>query len=119
MAVRLFDLKGVPEDETQEVCALLEQAGMDFYETPPGRWGVSVHALWLQDEGRAAEARQLLSTYQESRRQRMRAAYDAERRAGTAPTLWQQIRAQPLRVALLLALIVLVLYFSIKPFHDM
>ncbi len=119
MAVRLFNLNGVPEDEAEEVCALLEQAGMEFYITPPGRWGISVHALWLCDDTRLVEARHLLAGYQVARQQRVRAAYAVARQAGTAPTLWDSIKRQPLRVVVLVGLTLLVLYLSVKPFLDL
>ena len=116
MAKKLFNLKGVPDDEAAEVKELLEQAGLEIYETPPGRWGVSVHALWLRDTERLTEARELLDNYQDARRIRVRQSYLEQRQAGTAPTFWGLVKAQPLRVLVLLIIVLGVLYFSVVPF---
>ena len=39
MATLLFRLRHVPDDEADDVRALLEENGIDFYETTPGNWG--------------------------------------------------------------------------------
>ncbi len=118
MSQRLFNLSGVPEDEADEVRALLQEQGMDFYETPAGRWGFSVHAIWLRDPAQVERARQLLADYQRQRALRVRAEYRQLRQAGGVPTFWRRLRAQPVRMALLLLLALLVLYVSVKPFLD-
>ena len=64
MAIMLFKLRGVPDDEAEEVREVLKGAGIDFYETPPSRWGVSMEAIWLQDEEQMERARALIDGYQ-------------------------------------------------------
>ena len=67
MAHLLFKLKGVPETEADEVRALLTEHQIDFYETPPSIWGVSMEAIWLRDDEQLVTAQQLLHEYQQRR----------------------------------------------------
>lgn len=116
MATLLFKLKHVPEDEAQDVRALLEEHGLDYYETPGGRWGFSVEAIWLVDDRQAPRARRLLEDYQQARGERVRAEYRRLQEAGAAETLLARVLREPLRAVFLIAVAALVLYFSIKPF---
>ncbi|KAF1693423.1 DUF6164 family protein [Pseudoxanthomonas koreensis] len=72
MAKLLFNLRNVPEDEADEVRALLTEHGVDWYETRPGPWGVSHGGLWLRDAEAWPEARRLLDGYQQARREQAR-----------------------------------------------
>jgi hypothetical protein len=116
MAVLLFKLNGVPEDEADEVRALLTEHGIAFYETSAGRFGISLAAIWLRDDAQLADARRLIDAYQCDRVQRVRGEYEALRRAGEHETLWDRFRLSPLRFIAYVAVILLVLYFSLAPF---
>jgi len=116
MPVQVFKLRNVPDDEAAEVRALLEEHGIDFYETDPGNWGISAGGLWLRDESRFDEARALIDEYQARRQQRVRAEYERLKREGRQRSLADLIRDNPLRFILYLAGIVALLYISIKPF---
>lgn len=116
MTTLLMNLRHVPDDEADEVRALLAEHGIGFYETPPSRWGISMGGIWLRDDTEAARARQLLAEYQAERARRMRAAYDERRRQGTAETLADSVRRQPLRVLAYAAIVGLILYLLITPF---
>jgi hypothetical protein len=116
MARLLFRLRGVPEDEADEVRALLDQAGIAYYETPPDMWGVSMQAIWLQDEAREEEAKGLIDDYQQARARRARDAYDKARSEGTAEGLLDRVRRHPVQFLLYIALILFVLYLSTHPF---
>jgi hypothetical protein len=72
MAKLLFNLRNVPDDEADEVRALLTAHGLDWYETRPGPWGVSHGGLWLRDAWAWPEARRLLDAYQRARREQAR-----------------------------------------------
>ena len=37
----LLSPRGVPEDEAEEIDALLSEHGIDHYLVPPGNWGIS------------------------------------------------------------------------------
>ncbi|KFN44380.1 DUF6164 family protein [Arenimonas metalli] len=95
MARLLLNLRNVPEDEADEVRALLNEHGIDFYETPPSFWGVSAGGFWLPDAAGLAEAQALLAGYQAERGERMRAERAAALREGRAPGTWAGIRARP------------------------
>lgn len=102
MAILLVNLRHVPDDEADEMRAVLEQHGIDFYETPPNFWGISAGGIWLRDEEQHGEAKRLLAEYQEQRRQR----------AHTEPLP----RKHPLQIIFYLAIAAAVLYFSLAPF---
>ncbi len=116
MPKQVFNLRNVPDDEAAEVRALLEENGIEFYETDPGNWGISAGGLWLRDERRFREARALIDEYEQQRQQRVRAEYQRLRREGRQRSLMDLIREDPLRFLLYLAGIIALLYISIKPF---
>lgn len=114
MAKLLFKLRGVPDDETEEVRALLTANGIEHYETPAGNWGISMPAIWLHDDSRLEEARALLETYQHERQRRMRGEFERMRREGTHPTLLGKLKEDPLHVIISLAVVALVVYVSVR-----
>ncbi len=97
MAKLLLNLRGVPDDEADEVRALLEAHGISFYETPPSRFGISAGGIWIRDREGVAAAERLLAEYQARRLAKAQAEYRAAREARVAPTLWTSIRDDPLR----------------------
>jgi hypothetical protein len=116
MAKLLFSLRNVPEDEADEVRELLEQNHIDFYETSAGNWGISAPAIWLQDKTEYKRAKTLIDAYQKERFAKQRALYEQLRRDGKHRTFEDIIRENPLRFILYIAIIVILLYFSIRPF---
>ena len=119
MPVKLFSLSGVPDDEAEEVRALLIANEIDCHETEAGNWGISSPAIWLRDETHLAEARALIAAYQHERHAQAREAYVQLCRDGKQRTLTEVIREHPLRFLAYTAVIVAVVYFSIQPFLDM
>ncbi len=118
MPVLLFSLRNVPEDEVEEIRQLLASNHVAFYETPAGKWGISAPAIWLPDEKELQTAKALIQAYQEARFVRQRDAYESRKREGTNRTIVDAVKEDPLRFVLYLAIVVVVLYFSIKPFFD-
>lgn len=119
MAAKLFTLNGVPEDEAEEVRALLTANEIDFYETSAGHWGVSVAAIWLRDEQQREQARQLIAEYQRERSARAREEYARLQSEGRHRTILDLIRENPLRFAVYLVAVVAVIYLSTLPFLDL
>ena len=115
MAKLLLNLRNVPDDEADDVRALLEAHRIAHYETRPSAWGISAGGIWLKDAADASRARELMDAYQLQRRQRARAEHEAARRDGTAESFWMLVRAQPGRVALNLLGIVLALCLVALP----
>jgi len=118
MAKLLFRLRHVPDDEADDVRALLEEQGIDYYETSPGNWGISMPALWLRDESQYEHAASLLTDYQQERARRMREEYLEQCRQGEAPTLLQSFKRQPGRFLFYAGLSAAVLYLSISSFFS-
>ena len=116
MAVLLFSLSGVPDDEADEVRALLDSHHIEFYETGRGILGFSTPAIWLPDEARLEQARRLIADYQMERSRSQREAYAQRQQAGEQPTIIHAMLSSPFRFVLYVAAILIVLYFSIRPF---
>lgn len=119
MSTILLNLRGVPEDEAQEVRDLLAEHEILFYETPTNRWGISMGAIWLKDESQRETAKQIMTRYQQERQTRARKKYAWLKREGNAETLMGKVRGQPLRVLLYLAVAAVILYFSTLPFFNL
>lgn len=112
MSKLLFRLRNVPEDEAEEVRTLLEENGLDYYETTAGPWGISAAAIWLTDDSQYEQARRLLDNYQKERTARQRALFERSSRR----TLLDSFKEHPLRVVVYLIVIAGILYLSLMPF---
>ncbi len=111
----LLNLRHVPDDEAEEVGAMLDAHQIDWYQTPPNRWGISAGGIWVREEADYPRARTAMDAYQAQRAERVRAEWAEAKAAGTAPTLLDAIRANPLgmlatvlAIVLLLGLMVLI-----------
>jgi hypothetical protein len=116
MAVLLFRLNNVPEDEADEVRALLKGHAIPFYETPGGRWGISVAGIWLYDDLHLERARELIDGYQQERARKARDEYERRCREGDQETLWRRFRREPLLFIFFALFIAGILYISLVPF---
>ena len=119
MPVPLFRLRNVPDDEAEEIRQLLTENNIDFYETPAGNWGISMPAIWLDDETQLARAKILIESYQEDRAVRKRLEYLQLKEEGKQRTIVNVAREQPLLLTFYIAIVVLILYVSTKPFLDL
>lgn len=115
MGPLLLNLRNVPEDEHLEVRELLDAHEIDYYETEPSRWFVSFGGIWLNDETRAEEARNLLAAYQRERQARERARFEEEWARGHVSNS-EQYRRNPLKFLASLVGIGVVLYLALMPF---
>ncbi|HEY9511653.1 MAG TPA: DUF6164 family protein [Rhodanobacter sp.] len=116
MSMLLMNLRDVPEDEAEDVRAMLEAQHIAFYETRPSIWGISAGGIWVTDDAAFADARRAMDAYQQQRSTRARAEYAAARRAGTADTFVTLLRAEPVRVVLSVLGILVVLGLVVLPF---
>lgn len=119
MAVRLLSLRGIPDDEVEDIRRLLIEQRIDFYETPEGNWGISMPAIWLHDEGQLDAAKQHLSDYHIKRQQQAKEVYEQQKSADEHTTLWRLFKTNPLRFILYIAMALVIAYFSIMPFLEM
>ena len=109
-------MRNVPGDEAQEVRELLENNGIEYFETFAGNWGISLPALWLRKEEQFEKARQILDEYQNTRSLRVREEYELQRERGEVRTMWHSFIENPLRFVVYLSLAGLVLFFSLQFF---
>lgn len=116
MAEQIFNLRNVPEDEADEICQLLTEHHIDFYETPAGRWGMSSPGLWVNDAAQFEPAKQLIARYQQERTVRARQLYAEQKAQGQQLTLWASVKMHPMRVVAALLVLGFVLYVSVGPF---
>lgn len=110
MSLLLFSLRGVPDDEADEIRELLTEQAIDFYETPAGNWGVSMPALWLKNDAELATAQSLLNTYQQQRFITQRELYLQAK----PKTLSQAFVERPLLTVVYFLAMGLVIYASIR-----
>ncbi|HET7931758.1 MAG TPA: DUF6164 family protein [Rhodanobacteraceae bacterium] len=109
MSRLLLNLHNVPDDEADDVRALLDAQRIAFYETTPSPWGISFGGIWVKDDADFENAKRALDEYEQQRSARVRAEYEAAKRAGTAETFVGILRSDPLRVVMTLLAILLVL----------
>lgn len=111
----LLNLRNVPDDELEEVQDFLEAARIDWYQTRPGPFGITAGGIWIRDEADFPQARRLMTSYQQGRVERVRAARAQAERDGTAETFADIVRRQPLRVALTVVAVLLLLGLMALP----
>jgi hypothetical protein len=110
----LLNLRDVPDDEADDVRRFLDASGIGYYETRPNLWGIP-GAIWIRDDGDVAEAKRLMAEYQRERQARARTELAEAERNGTAETFAHVLRTQPLRVALTVIGIALLLGLMAVP----
>lgn len=118
MAKLIFKLKNVFDDEADDIRQLLTDHKIDFYESPAGNWGISMHALWLNDESQYDQARQLIDDYQQQRAQRVREEIKQQKANGEFESLFQRLKQRPAQMIVYIAFILFILYLSVMPFLD-
>ena len=114
MTILLFSLRGVPEDEADEVRELLTEQNIDFYETSAGNWGMSMPALWLRDDAELEKARYVLNAYQQQRFLTSRENYLQRKKTGQQKTLLKAFIEKPLLYCAYIFTMLLVVYVSIR-----
>lgn len=116
MGVLLFKLNGVLEDEAEDIRELLVARDIAFYETSAGNWGVSLAAIWLNDEAQLPAARAIVDSYQADRLTQARKAYREQQAQGDIDTFWGRVRRDPWKAFLYLWPVALILYLSMTLF---
>lgn len=119
MTILLFKLKDVPDDEAEDIRALLAENDIYFYETHAGFWRLGVDGLWLPDDAHLERARDLIRAYQTERTANQRKMYAQLVEEGQAPTLWQNFLLSPLRFIALITAVFFILILTLAPFGFM
>ena len=116
MAVQIFNLRGVPDDEAEDIRQLLVTHHIEHYETPAGRWGLSSPALWITDDDQREHVAGLITRYQQQRALDARQLYETQKAQGQHLTLWGLVKAHPLRYVAALLAIAFIVFVSVGPF---
>ncbi|PBJ82177.1 hypothetical protein CMZ84_12715 [Lysobacteraceae bacterium NML93-0399] len=115
MAKLLLNLRYVPEDEAADVRAFLDAAGIDWYQTRPSPFGISQGGIWLRENDDLPRAKALMADYQRDRQARARAEQAQAEREGTAETFGDIVRADPMRVVLIVVAIIFLIGLMAVP----
>lgn len=116
MAKLIFKLRNVPEDEADAVRKLLDENGIDYYETSAGNWGIAMPGIWLRDQRQQQEAGELIDEYQRDRARAARQDYEQQKALGQHKRVLDIFLEAPLKFVFYWAVILLVLWFSVKIF---
>ena len=108
MAKLLFRLNGVTEEEADFVREALDNAGIDYYETSQGRWGISLAAIWLKNNDDYPAVRELLDNIQQDWLEKIRDQPVA--------TTAERFRENPLRFLVTLLAVAAIVGLTIVPF---
>lgn len=73
MSVRIFALAGASGDEVQGVKQALDDAGIEYYETPKSL--MSDYALWVKTKAEAEVARKAIDAFQVEWQREVRASH--------------------------------------------
>jgi len=114
MAILLFSLRGVPNDEHFEIKDLLDEHEINYYETSAGNWGISMPALWLKNEDQLEEAQKLLSEYHHQRALTQRRIYQDLKNERKNKRLIDVIIENPVRFLIYIAAIAFIIYLYPK-----
>ncbi len=118
MAKLIFKLKSVSHDEAEDIRNLLTDNHIEFFESPPGNWDISMHALWLQHDEDHARAKKLIDDYQAQRSERVRLETQQKIEQGEYETFAQRLANKPLQVLITLAIVAFIIYVSVMPFLE-
>jgi len=116
MAIKVFTLRHVPDDEAEEIRELLAGNRIDYYETSAGNWAISAPAIWVNDDGQARQAGLLIDQYQRERAARVRDEYARLKQAGRHRTVIDVVKDNPRRFIVYLVAIAVIAYLSTMPF---
>lgn len=98
MAKQLLNLRNVPDDEADDVRGFLDEHGIEYYETPPNRWGITMGGIWVRNDADYPRARALMDDYQSERAERARAELHARQQRGEMETMATVIRDRPVQL---------------------
>ncbi len=113
-----MSLRGVPDDELEEICILFDKQAISYYVTPAGNWHISAGAIWLDDQEQLEQVHDLLNKYQLARYQRTKGEFSERQKKGECAGLVGRIFENPVRFIGYLIIIGFIVYISVMPFVD-
>lgn len=115
MASLLFRLRNVPDEEADAVRQMLKDNRVDFYETDAGNWGISMPAIWINDDSRLSEYQALIKTWQDDYAVKARRDYLERKAQGLEPSLLDRLLSRPLPSLLAIAFSIFIVYVMLGP----
>ncbi len=116
MTYLVFKLNSVPDDEADEVRALLNEHEIIHYETDSGRWGLGFAAIWMKKDEQLEQAKSLIREYQQERYQRVKSELDALEQSGEKISRLKFFMQAPIKFSLLILFASALAYFTVIPF---
>ena len=116
MSKLLFPLRNVPDDEADDIRNLLSDNNLEFYETSAGNWGISSPGIWLKFNEDIEHAKILIEKYQQQRTIEQQQLFKQLKNEGKHKTFVDLFLENPLKFIAYTGIVILILYFSIKPF---
>ncbi|WAT13529.1 DUF6164 family protein [Xanthomonas fragariae] len=116
MAKLLLNLRNVPDDEADEVRALMREHLVQIYQTRPSNWGISAGGIWLSDDVDYLRAKAVMDAYQAQRGAIARAQRQGALAAGTAETFSALLRKRPMFVIATLIGMLVIASLALLPF---
>ena len=114
MAILLFSLRGVPDDESFEIQNLLDEHEINYYETSAGNWGISMPALWLKNDDQLEKAQHLLNEYHTERAITQREIYQELKKERKNKGIFDSFIENPLKFFIYIAAIAFIIYLYPK-----
>ena len=98
MATLIFNTYHAPEAEIDGVKAALKIAGISYYETCKGKWGIGSAAIWVNNADDYLEARSVVDAFQREWVEK------ARRQPASTNIQWERIPALAIAIAVVLFL---------------
>jgi hypothetical protein len=114
MSTLLFSLRGVPDDESHEIKEILDVNNVDYYETSAGNWGVSMPALWVNNDEDLAKAQILLNEFHQTRATEQKRIYAQLKEEGKNKQVLSVLTEKPIRFLIYIGAILFILYLYIR-----
>ncbi len=77
MTKKVYDTNWASPEEVSDILALLQRHAISHYETPKGVFGLSIGAIWVDDDSDYNPARQIIEEYDKARALRVRQQYES------------------------------------------
>lgn len=77
MAKKVYETNWASPEEVSDVLALLQRHAISHYETPRGVFGLSMGAIWVENDSDYDTARQIIEEYDKARALRVRQQYQS------------------------------------------
>ena len=116
MAILLFKLNNVPDDEAEDIRQLLHEHAIPTNETQAGRFKIGLAAIWLLDPSYQQQARQLIADYQIARYQNAQESRLLLKEIGFFSSLILRFQQTPVQFIIAVLAAVVVLGLTIGPF---